>query len=104
MTGKDIAASPAKASEKNSAVSTAEPNRLPASGACHQLMRRSRLNTPMSRSWPNRKAVPEASAMRGVASQIDSITARAKPKYTTCRATAGPKRRLVRSLTRKATG
>ena len=50
------------------------------------------------------RTYPEAMAMRGVASHTDATTASTKPSATTVRAACIPKRRLVRSLTRKATG
>ncbi len=93
-----------KASEKKIAVSSAEPTMVDNSGARHQVCRRSRLNTVRSSIWPARKAVPDAAAMRGLDSHTEMTTAMAKPASTTLRAATGPERRLVRSLTRKATG
>ncbi len=68
-TGTDISAMPAKAIEKNSAVSRAEPSRLPTSGGATTPPPQAVLKTVTSRSCPIRKAVPEASAIRGVASR-----------------------------------
>ncbi len=73
-------------------------------GARHQEPRRSRSNTQTSKSCAARKAVPEASAIRGVANHTDSTTASAKPAKTTRRAAAGPISRLARSVTRNANG
>ena len=95
---------PAKAMEKNSAVSTAEPSVDDASGARHHDAARSRSKTATSKSWAIRKAVPDARAMRGVASQTDRITARTNPAMITRRAALGPSVRLVRSVTRNAIG
>ena len=95
---------PAKASEKNTAVSRIEPSADEASGASHHFAFRNRSNTCTSTSWAMRKALPEAAAMRGVASHAESTTAHAKPTRTTRRAPLGPKRRLVRSVTRNANG
>ena len=95
---------PANASEKKRAVSRIDPSADEASGACHHFAFRSRSNTCTSASWAMRKALPEAAAIRGVASHAESATAHAKPARTTRRAPPGPKRRLVRSVTRKANG
>ena len=73
-------------------------------GARHQLPRRSRSNTVMSSSCAQMKAMHEATAMRGVAIHTDSSTATANPAQATRRAACGPKRRLIRLLTRNATG
>ena len=95
---------PANASEKKRAVSRVDPSADETSGACHHLAFRSRSNTHTSASWATRNAPPEAAAMRGVASHAESAAAHAKPTSTTRRAPRGPKRRLVRSVTRKANG
>src|SRR5690606_21303384 len=89
---------------KKNAVSSAEPSTVEDSGARHYVYRPSLLMTVTSSNCPTRNAVPEASAMRGVESHAEMTTAMAKPASTTLRAAAGPNRRLVRSLTRKATG
>ncbi len=68
-------------------------------GARHQLPSRRRLNTLMSSNRAAMKALQEATAMRGVASQIDSSTASANPHQATWRAARGPKRRWIRLLT-----
>ncbi|MCW0415588.1 hypothetical protein NB689_001342 [Xanthomonas sacchari] len=73
-------------------------------GARHQRPRRSRSNTVMSSNCAAMKARHEAAAMRGVAIQIDSSTASANPHQATRRAARGPKRRLIRLLTRNASG
>ncbi|MNL41806.1 hypothetical protein D3C87_1642300 [compost metagenome] len=94
----------AKAIEKNRTVSITVPIIDAASGAFHQVWRRSSLKTEISRSWPIRKAVPDAIAMRGSDSQKESATPTTKPTNTMRRAIAGPNWRLARSVTRKATG
>lgn len=68
-------------------------------GARHQLPSRRRSNTLMSSNCAAMKALHEATAMRGVASQIDSSTASANPHQATWRAARGPKRRLTKLLT-----
>src|SRR5690348_2031605 len=88
----------AKASEKKITVSSAELTIDEKSGGRHQAWRRSRSKIVMSRSWATRNAVPEAIAMRGVASQIDRITAITKPATTTLRAPITPNRLLARSV------
>ncbi|MNL79494.1 hypothetical protein D3C87_2061100 [compost metagenome] len=62
------------------------------------------MNTEISSNWPNRKAEPEAIAMRGVAAKKERTIATRKPTTTTRRAMRGPKWRLVRSVTRNAKG
>src|SRR5690606_5335807 len=103
-----MASSPAKAGamarEKKIMVSSAELNSEEIIGACHQAASRRRWKMEISSICATRKALPEAMAMRGVASQIESTTATAKPATTTSRARAGPKARLDRSVTRNATG
>ncbi|MNN89034.1 hypothetical protein D3C81_2067940 [compost metagenome] len=69
----------AKAMEKNSIVSTTEPNIAAANGAFHHVLRRRRLKTVMSINCAIRNAEPEAMAIRGVASQIDMSTPSTKP-------------------------
>src|SRR3546814_1451327 len=86
----------AKAIEKKRAVSTTEASAEETSGARHQACSRSRLNTATSSSCAIRKAVLDAMAMRGVASQADSTTASAKPTQITRRAALGPSARLGR--------
>src|SRR5262249_53112768 len=54
----------AKAIEKKIAVSSTDPASEANTGARHQDLRRSRLNTVTSSNWPIRKAEPEAAAMR----------------------------------------
>src|SRR5690606_23339817 len=95
---------PAKAIDQKIAVSAVALQVVATIGARHQLPARRRSNTVMSSSWATMKAVQEATAIRGVAIQIDSSTAMAKPTHATCRAARGPKRRLIRLLTRNATG
>src|SRR3546814_7539915 len=73
---------PAKAMEKKSAVSTTEPMAEDTSGARHHAPARRRLQIATSSSWATRNAVPDAMAMRGVASQIDSTTARRSEEHT----------------------
>ena len=85
-------------------VSSAEETSEENMGACHQALLRSRWKIETSSNWATRNAEPEAIAMRGVANQIERITATAKPATTTSRARCGPKARLERSVTRKATG
>ena len=58
----------------------------------------------MSSSCATMKAEHEAMAMRGVATHTDNTTATRKPIHATRRAGPGPKRRLIRLLTRNATG
>src|SRR5690606_14680412 len=92
------------ATEKKIIVSSAEDTRDENSGACHQALLRSRSKIAISRNCARRNAVPDAMAIRGVASQIDNTTATAKPQTTTRRARCGPRCRFVRSVTRNATG
>src|SRR5688572_28855527 len=95
---------PAKASEKNSSVSMTEATSEPISGAFHHDWLRQRLKTLTSASCETMKAAPEASAMRQGATARDTATAMAKPVQATRRAAPTPTARLVRSVTRKATG
>lgn len=68
-------------------------------GARHQLPLRKRSNTLMSSNCAAIKALQEATAMRGVASQNESSTANANPHQASVRAARGPKRRWIRLLT-----
>jgi hypothetical protein len=63
-----------------------EPITVETSGGSHQTRLRSRSKIDTSSSCAIRKAEPEAIAIRGVASQIDSATAMMKPMKTTIRA------------------
>ncbi|MNV60928.1 hypothetical protein D3C71_1534130 [compost metagenome] len=58
----------------------------------------------MSSNCATMNAEHDATAIRGVAIQIDNTTATAKPAHATRRAACGPKRRLIRLLTRNAMG
>jgi 2-dehydro-3-deoxyphosphogalactonate aldolase len=98
-----------KASEKNSAVSSADPSTEEVNGARHHDPSRSLSKTRTSSSCAARKARPEPTAMRSVvrptpAASSEQATPATKPAATTRRAAAGPSRRLVRSVTRKASG
>ena len=95
---------PAKAIDQKIAVSTVALQVVATIGARHQLPARSRSNTVISNSWAPMKAEHEATAIRGVAIYTDNTTATAKPAQATRRAACGPKRRLIRLLTRNAIG
>ncbi len=100
---------PAKAIEKNSAVSSAEPSSELTSGARHHAPARSRSNTATSSICATRNARPEPSAMRNVvmpncAATKLHATPTTKPAATTRRAAETPRLRLIRSVTRKANG
>src|SRR3569623_1112299 len=94
----------AKAIEKNSSVSIAEPTSEALRGGISQKRLRSRENTAMSSNWPMRNAVADAMAMRGVDRNAERQSATANPTSTTARALRGPSKRLVRSDTRNAKG
>jgi len=70
---------PAKANEKNNDVSIVEAIAEEPSGACHQGRLRSRSKIKTSLSCAIRKALPDAIAIRGVANQMDKMTANANP-------------------------
>jgi len=96
--------SPANAMVQNNAVSSVALHVVATLGARHQWPWRRRSNTVISRSCEQINAVHEASAIRGVATQIESTTATANPTHATLRAERGPNRRLMRLLTRNASG
>src|SRR5690606_20987342 len=93
-----------KAMPKNRSVSITDPANEAKSGAFHQWAARRREKIVVSSNCAKRNAAPEAIAIRGVERMKLITTAMAKPTSTTLRAAAGPNWRLVRSLTRNATG
>lgn len=68
-------------------------------GARDQLPLRMRSNARLSSNCAAIKALHEATAMRGVASQNESSTANANPHQSSVRAARGPKRRWIKLLT-----
>ena len=94
----------ANAMEKNSAVSTADPSVDDARGARHHDAARNRSKTATSSIWATRKAAPDAMAMRGCRKPDRQDHGQDKAAAITSRAALGPRVRLVRSVTKNATG
>ena len=95
---------PTNASEKNSAVSTADATTEEISGALHHADFLNLLNIKTSNSCATKNAVPEASAIRTSANTIEKTTPSPKPNRMTFCAIDVPKILLFRSVTRNASG